>query len=146
MVDEVLSIEKGLRPNPDIYLSQAYQDAHAEIFSGGAVRIQPSAPTGTIGRTETWVLPKTTAMDAIKQSAGDVSKLEEFLGLDKGYLGTNPVLVDIPNPTGYRIPTGNEFGANNFWRPGGFTSPGGLPEAIIHPVKPEFYTTNPVFP
>ncbi|MCA1857554.1 DUF6531 domain-containing protein [Massilia oculi] len=144
--EAVLNTEKGLRPNPDSYLSQAYRDAHAEIFRGGAARIQPSAPTGTIGRTETWVFPQSTTRDAIARAGNDVSKLEELLGLDKGYLGANPVLVEIPNPIGYRIPTGNEFGANGFWRPGGFTYPGGLPEAVIDPVPPGAYTTKPVFP
>ena len=91
------------------------------------------------------MLPKSVAEQAIVQSGGNVATLEQLLGLDKGYLGQNPVVVNIPRPVGYRIPTGNEFGANPFWRPGGFTSPGGLPEAVIDPVKPGQYTVTPVF-
>jgi filamentous hemagglutinin len=109
------------------------------------VRIQPAAPTGTIGRTETWVFPKSLADDAVASSGGDVRALEKLLGLDDGYLGGAPVRVDIPKPLGYRIPTGNEFGANSFWRPGGVTWPGGLPEAVINPVLPGGYVVNPVF-
>lgn len=144
-IDEILSIKKGDRPDPSTYLSKDYMDAHARLFDGGAVRIQPSAPTGTIGRTETWVLPKSTTDEAIARAGGDVRKFEELLGFDKGYLGNSPILVDIPKPTGYRIPTGNEFGANGYWRPGGFTYPGNLPEAVINPVPPGQYTFKPVF-
>ncbi|NSX11265.1 hemagglutinin repeat-containing protein [Pseudomonas lini] len=145
IVKKILSIEKGSRPLPDTYLSQAYRDMHAKMFDEGVVRVQPSAPTGTIGRTETRVLPKSVAQDAISRANGDVSKLEQYLGLDKGYLGNNPVLVNITKVDGYRIPSGNEFGANDFWRPGGFTSPGGLPEAVINPVQPGGYTVSNVF-
>jgi len=53
-------------------------------------------------------------------------------------------LIDIPSPQGYRIPTGNEFGANAFWRAGGYTS-GHLPEAIIDPVPVGSYTASPIF-
>ncbi|WP_454056445.1 LysM peptidoglycan-binding domain-containing protein [Cupriavidus sp. Marseille-Q8015] len=142
---DILSIAKGERPDPSTYLTQAYQDAHAALFQDGAVRIQPTAPTGTIGRTETWVFPKSLADDAIATAQGNVRVLEKMLGLDEGYLGSAPVRVDIPNPSGYRIPTGNEFGASSYWRPGGRTWPGGLPEAVINPVSPERYVVSSVF-
>ena len=78
--------------------------------------------------------------------AGDVRTLENVLGLDSGYLGNAPVRVDIPDPSGYRIPTGNEFAASDrFWRPGGSTWPGGLPEAVINPVRPGGYIVSPIF-
>jgi len=38
-----------------------------------------------------------------------------MLGLSKGDLGDVPVRIDISNPTGLRMPSGNEAGANNFW-------------------------------
>lgn len=142
---DILAIPKGARPPASDYLTQAYQDAHAALFEDGVVRIQPSAPTGTIGRTETWVIPKSVANDAIAKAGGDVGKLEQLLGYDPGYLGSSPVRIDIPAPTGYRIPTGNEFGANNYWRPGGLTSPGGLPEAVIKPVPAGSYVVSPAF-
>jgi hypothetical protein len=68
-----------------------------------------------------------------KKSGGDIRKLEELLGLNRGDLGEAPVRVDIPEPTGLRMPSGNEPGANEFWLPGGYTS-GGLPEAVIDQV------------
>lgn len=143
---DILSLPKGSRPPASDYLTPAYQDAHAALFEGGVARIQPSAPTGTIGRTETWVLPKSVADDTIAQAGGDISKLEQLLGYDPGYLGSSPVRVDIPSPSGYRIPTGNEFGANTFWRPGGLTRPGGLPEATIDPVPVGSYVANSIYP
>ena len=60
-----------------------------------------------------------------------------------GYLGTSPVRVDIPNPTGLRMPSGNVPGANGLWIPGGYTS-GGIMEAIINPVNPEQYNIKPI--
>ena len=144
-VDEILSTPKGQRPNPVTYLSAEYLAEHAAMFKSGVARVQPSAPSGKIGRTETWVLPKSVADEAISRAGGDVGKLEKLLGLDSGYLGSSPVRVDIPSPTGYRIPTGNEFGANDYWRPGGYTWPGGLPEAVVDAVLPSNYAVTKVF-
>ncbi|HEY5535044.1 MAG TPA: hypothetical protein VIL99_08950, partial [Ignavibacteria bacterium] len=58
------------------------------------------------------------ADDLITQAGGNVSKLEQLLGLSQGSLGTNPVRIDIVNPTGLRLPSGNELGANAQWIPG----------------------------
>ena len=111
-------------------MSVAERKAHAALFDDGVVRIGPSSPTGPIGRTETWVFPRSVVDNLTKQAGGDVAKLERLLGLDVGYLGKSPVLVEIPFPKSVRIPSGNEVGANPFWRAGGQTS-GGIPEAII---------------
>ena len=143
--DEILRLEKGKRPAPETYLSTEYVAKHRAFFDDGVVRIQPSAPEGKIGRTETWVLPKSVAEKMIAESKGNPRNLEKMLGLDENYLGNNPVLVEIHQAQGFRIPSGNEFAANEFWRPGGFTYPGGLPEAVIDPVLPGGYTTKPVF-
>lgn len=141
----VVETPKGQRPAAATYLTEAYKAAHAALFAHGAVRIQPTAPTGKIGFTETWVLPPSVADAAIARAGGDPRKLEELLGLDAGYLGAAPVRVDIPAPQNYRIPSGNEFAANAFWRPGGLTWEGGLPEAVIDPVLPGGYVVTPVF-
>ena len=77
----------------------------------------------------------------IKIDDGDVSKLEDLLGFDRGYLGTNPVRVDIDSPSGLRMPSGNELGANNYWEPGGYTS-GGVKEAVIDPAPSGTYIVN----
>ena len=143
--DEILVTPKGLRPDPSTYLSKNYIQRHSALFESGAARIQPSAPSGTIGRTETWVFPKSVVSDAVSSASGDPRKLESLLGLDANYLGEAPVLVDIPNPQNLRIPSGNEFGANGFWRPGGLTYPGRIPEAVIDPVLQSGYSVSPVF-
>lgn len=140
----VLETPKGQRPAPATYLTEAYRTAHAALFAKGAVRIQPKAPTGQIGVTETWVMPAVVADTLIATAKGDMRELERLLGFAPDYLGANPVRVDIAAPKNYRIPTGNEYAAFPEWRPGGLTWEGGLPEAVIDPVQPGEYVVSPV--
>ncbi|QJD85852.1 RHS repeat protein [Cohnella herbarum] len=134
VVDKILATDKGLRPNPSTYLSKEYIDSHLAMFEGGVTKIQWGAPTRPLGPpTGTFIMPKSVADDLIAKSGGDVSKLEELLSLDPGTLGSSPVRVDIPKPTGLRMPDGNEVGANSQWIPGGYTS-GGIIEATIDQV------------
>jgi hypothetical protein len=91
------------------------------------------------------VLPKSYVAQTINDAGGDVRKLEQLLGLDRGYLGDNPVLVEVAKPARLRMPSGNEPGANLQWRPGGYTS-GGVPEAVIDQIPSGAYTIRPVFP
>lgn len=72
-------------------------------------------------------------------------ELERLLGFDPGTLGSNPVRVDIPNPVNLRVPSGNEFGANRNFVPGGITS-GGIREATIDPVPRGSFTVTPIVP
>jgi hypothetical protein len=37
----------------------------------------------TIGRTETWVMPKTVGIDTIAKSRGDAADIEQMLCLDR---------------------------------------------------------------
>jgi hypothetical protein len=133
----------GPRPAPESYLSQEYIDAHASLFRNGAARVQ-SSTRGFGARRDTWVIPADLARSAIKQAGGNVAALERSLGLNPGDLGTNPMLVEIPKPLNLRMPSGNEVGANSFWRPGGYTS-GGVPEAVINAPVPGSYTMKPVW-
>ena len=66
-------------------------------------------------------MPKLVADNLISRTGGNIQKLEQFLSLEPGTLGSFPVRIDIPNPSGLRMPSGNELGANSQWRPGGFT-------------------------
>ena len=101
-------------------------------------------PTGAVGPLDgTFVMPASVADDLIKQANGDIRILEQLLGLDSGTLGKNPVRIDINHPTGLRMPTGNEAGANDFWLPGGYTS-GRIPEAVVDQIQPGQYTIVPI--
>lgn len=144
-VDKILSAPDGHRPNPRTYLSEAYIDKHLSEFRSGVTKIAARAPSGTVGGpTGTFVMPSSVADDVIRQAGGSVSKLEELLGLKPGTLGTNPVRIDIENPKGLRIPSGNEAGVNEYWFPGGYTS-GGAKEAVIDAAKLGEYTVNSVY-
>ena len=142
---EAKSLPKGSRPDPSTYLDAGYISNHLAKFDGGAVKIVPYTSSGTVGPPGgTFVLPKSQVDDLISQSNGSVSKLEELLRLDPGYLGATPNRIDIPNPSGTRMPSGNELGANDNWIPGGQTS-GGIFEATVDQIQPGTYTWGSVF-
>ena len=122
-------------PNPKTYLEPAYVAEHLSKFEGGVSKIAwgVNPKYSEIGpQGGHFVMPKSVADDVISRAGGHVPTIEKLLGLPKGELGNAPVRIDIPNPTGLRMPSGNELGANDFWVPGGYTS-GGIPEAAIDP-------------
>ncbi len=69
-----------------------------------------------------------------------------MLGLEEGSLGNSPVRIDIDSPEGIHIPNGNEAGSrwNTNWRPGGYTYPCGIPEAVANQIPEGSYTVNPI--
>jgi hypothetical protein len=143
-IDEILSMERGTRPDPFTYLSKEYIANHLAEFDGGVTKITANPPSGVVGPPGgTFVMPKSVADALITQSGGDVAKLEELLSLEPGTLGSNPVRVDIESPEGLRMPSGNEFGANSQWIPGGYTG-GRITEATIDPAVPGTYTVTPI--
>ncbi|SAD49646.1 RhsB [Enterobacter hormaechei] len=128
-------ISKPDFPNPATYLDAGKISRHLELFKGGVTKfvwgINPEfSHLGPPGGH--FVMPRTVADDLIRRSGGNIPKLDRLLGLNAGDLGDAPLRVDINNPTGLRMPTGNERGANEFWLPGGYTS-GDIPEAAIDP-------------
>ncbi len=140
----VTSVEKGSRPDPHSYLTTEYIKQHLSIFKNGVTKIVAKPPTGTAGPpTGTFVIPYTEATELITKASGNISILENLLGLPNGSLGSNPVRIDILNPKGLRIPTGNELGANYQWGPGGFTS-ANLMEAISDSPKTTEYTVTKI--
>lgn len=142
--DEILKTPKGSRPDPITYLNNEYIANHLAKFSKGVTKIAAQAPKGTAGPPSgTFVMPSYIADDLIARAGGNVAKLEELLGLPLGSLGNNPVRIDIENPTGLRLPSGNELGANSQWIPGGYTS-GGLLETIIDPPVIGAYVVTPI--
>jgi hypothetical protein len=140
-INEIISAPIGERPNPASYLPQEYIDAHLEKFDEGATKfVAKIYGNGYIGpRGGTYVIPKQVADELVEQSGGDVSKLEELLGLNPGTLGEHPIRVDVETPNGLEMPQGNEPGTNINWLPGGYTS-GGLPEARVDQIPPGDYT------
>ena len=143
--DEVIAVQKGSRPLPDTYLSPSEIKEALAPFGNGVVKIKANPPSGTEGPPGgTFVMPKAQADDIIRQANGDVKMLEKLLGLRPGDLGASPVRVDIPEPKGLRLPSGNELGANEYWVPGGRTS-GGIREATIDPVPKGEYSIKKVF-
>ncbi|PQQ65694.1 hypothetical protein [Acetivibrio saccincola] len=142
---EILDTPKGFRPDPSTYLNTDYISSHLAKFEGGVTKITAYIPTETVGPPGgTFVMPKSLADEIIEKSGGNISKLEELLGLDPGTLGTNPVRIDILSPKGLRMPSGNELGASLQWLPGGYTA-GGVPEATIDPAPIGTYIAKTLF-
>jgi hypothetical protein len=143
--ESILAMPKGSRPNPNVYLYQNYIDNHLSAFQHGVTKITSYNPTGTIGPPGgTFVLPTSTADVLIQQAGGNINTLEDLLGLNRGDLGTTPYRIDVASPSGLRMPSGNEPGANEFWIPGGKTS-GGILEATIDQIQPGTYTKQVIF-
>ena len=142
---EALSKPKGSRPDPSTYLSKEYIAEHLKKFEEGVTKITSYDPTGSIGPPGgTFVLPKSQADALIKQANGDARKLEELLGLKEGDLGSSPFRIDVNKPSGLKMPSGNEVGANEHWIPGGRTS-GGIFEATVNQIQLGSYVKQKVF-
>jgi hypothetical protein len=89
-------------------------------------------------------MPKIIADELVVKANGDISSLEKLLALEPGTLGDNPVRIDVIDPKGLRMPSGNEWGANSKWIPGGYTTEG-IIEAIIDPATVGTYTWSNIF-
>ena len=144
--DSVLSMSKNNRPNVEYVYTPEYIKAHKQQFENGAIKFQKFTPeeggynNGAVGNEKdhvAFVMPKEAGETLIKVTKGDPELLEDILGLHRGDLGSSPVAIEIPpesikNP---RIPSGNEESAfEGFWKPGGQTFPGNMPEAVIDEV------------
>ena len=126
------------RPDPEEYLSSNYIKEHNALFDEGVAAFAKNdywiQKEGYFGRPDgAFVFPKDVAEAMVKEADGDPHVLEKLLGLDKGSLGNNPIMIEPKEVENLRIPNGNEGGAsgNVQWRPGGKTYPGGVPESVI---------------
>ncbi|UOC12037.1 hypothetical protein KIP81_01475 [Streptococcus equinus] len=141
--EEILSDAKGNRQPVDDYLTADSIAQHKQQFSNGASRFQVFEPStsyqdGIIGGKDgnSFWLPQEHA-DIIQEVAnGDNRRYEIILGFDDGYLGNQPLYrLDASSETvaqkGISIPSGNEDGANSWWRPGGRTYPGDMLEGVM---------------
>lgn len=147
--DDILKIDKDVtpRPNPEEYLHSDYIKNHRRQFDNGAIKFQKFTPeeggfnNGAIGNPKdhvAFVMPKDVGETLIEVSKGDPRILEDLLGLHPGDLGDSPVAIDIPaeNLHNVRIPSGNEDSAfEGYWKPGGRTYPGDMPEAVVDEVS-----------
>ena len=142
----VLSIPKKERPSVEKVYSSEYIEAHKQQFENGAIKIQKYTPeeggynNGAVGNIKdhvAFVMPKEVGEILIKVTKGDPELLEDILGLHRGDLGPSPVAIEIPPESikNLRIPSGKEDSAfDGFWKPGGQTFPGNIPEAVIDEV------------
>ena len=142
----VLSIPKKDRPIVEKVYSSEYIKAHKQQFENGAIKFQKFTPeeggynNGAVGHEKDYVafvMPKEAGEILIKVTKGDPELLEDILGLHRGDLGSSPVAIEIPPESikNLRIPSGNEDSAfDGFWKPGGQTFPGNMPEAVIDEV------------
>ena len=131
-IDEILATPKGQRPDPSTYMSQAEIDEHLARFDNGAVRFRDTA-YDSAGPPGGFVMPRDEFERMVEETGGDLSQIEDRLGLTPGHLSSGkmePVLIEADDFSNIRVPSGNEGGANEHWLPGGFTS-GGAPEAVM---------------
>ena len=140
--------QKGIfRPDVEDYLTPKYIEAHRQLFKNGASRFQKFQPSenwneGIVGSgdgTSFW-LSKEHADIIEKVANGDNRLYEIILGLDEGYLGDGPlyrldVTPEVVAEKGISIPSGNEVGANDWWRPAGRTFPGDIPEGVMEDIS-----------
>ena len=143
---EAIDKEITPRPKPERYLHPDYIEAHRHQFDNGAIKIQKFMPqkggfnNGAIGSNKdhvAFVMPKDVGETLIDVSKGNPRLLEDLLGLHPGDLGDAPVAIDIPYDSikNLKVPSGNEASAfEDFWKPGGQTFPGNMPEAVIDEV------------
>lgn len=133
---EIIATEKGLRPDPDTYLSPEYTARHLEKFDDGATRFMTESNFNKYGIAQrdgtSFVMAKGEVDALLQRTEGDPRAMERELGLPDGFFDSAVVRVDIPQPqdAGLRMPSGNEAGANDLWIPGG-KLPTGLSEAVI---------------
>lgn len=140
--------QKGIfRPDVEEYLTPKYIEAHRQLFKNGASLFQKFQPSenwngGIVGGddgTSFW-LSKEHADIIEKVANGDNRLYEIILGLDEGYLGDGPlyrldVTPEVVAEKGISIPSGNEAGANDWWRPAGRTFPGDIPEGVMEDIS-----------
>ena len=134
---EALSKPKGSRLAPRTYLDADYIANHLSKFDDGAIRFTSRkflGDYGTLGPDGGFVMPKSEFDKLLKETNGDLRKIEKKLGLKEGYLDNDDTmiaLIEKKDLKDIRMPTGNEGGADpELWIPGGKTS-GGVSEAVM---------------
>lgn len=137
--DEIVATEKGQRPPPDTYLPPEYIADHLNNFQDGASRIlirsdfeEYGVGKPDPGKSE-FVLTKEDADAIMAEAGGDPVKVAQKLGIPEDQLaGDSIVIIDFHPDGSYEplMPSGNEWGANKQWIPGGRLPEGDL-EAVV---------------
>ena len=139
-IDKILAIPKGQRPNPFEYLTEFYIKIHLKKFENEGIAsrivlkkdyIKYGIGKPDAGKTE-FVALKSEIDDLLKQCKGDANILSETLGIPKEQLEGGLIRIDfrLTDKNKVHLPSGNEFGTNPQWLPGGKLPKGEL-EAII---------------
>lgn len=137
--DEIIATPKNERPLPETYLPAKYIDNHLSEFSNGASRIVPRDAYDAygVGKPDQWASEFVGSKDGIsktiQETAGNTQEMAKQLGISKEQLESGELLrIDFFPGDKYKIviPSGNEFGANSQWLPGG-RLPTGKPEVVI---------------
>ena len=138
----------GERPNPEMLLSSSEINEHLAQFENGAsylvtertyeAFIEDAIGHPTLGRPGELFVTTSEQIDTLLKNAnGDYRVIEKALGFDEGTFskGGGLVRINISEPYNYelRLPSGNEYGANNHFIFGGKTD-GGFPEAVVSDV------------
>lgn len=148
----ILSIEKGMRPDPSTYLTPSYIAEHLAKFDNGASRFMTEDNLNKYGIGQrdgtSFVMPSREATSLLESTSGNARTLEKALGLPENFLESNKLVrIDIPKvrELNLRIPSGNEAGANDFWMPGGKLPNGNL-EAVLDTggLSKEYHNIVPV--
>ncbi|HEL0142593.1 TPA: hypothetical protein TUC27_000926 [Streptococcus equi subsp. zooepidemicus] len=143
----ILAQAKGKRDSVELYLASEYIETHRHLFDNGATRFQKFKPNvdyqdGLVGDdlgNSFWLSTKDA--DIIQEIGKGNNRLyETLLGFDEGYLEDGPlyrldVSPEVVSQKGVSIPSGNEKGANSWWRPGGRTYPGNIPEGVMQGIS-----------
>lgn len=141
----------GERPNPEMLYSREYIETHIQNFEQGGsylvskdvydARIADDIKNPFLGRPGELFISTTDEIDsALIKSNGNLAELEKIMGFDEGWFSKHGgvVRIDIKDPLSYeiRLPSGNEYGANAHFVPGGKTDGGAL-ESVINNVPNE---------
>lgn len=139
VADDIVGVPKGSRPAPETYLEQAYIDEHLGSFKrdGGAFLFTAddiANPKYPSFNPQKFLMNKTDLDGVVAQyrATGDVAVLENALGYNPGSLKGKDVFMMTVRDPDVVMPSGNEGGANNLWRPGGLTDPGGMREGVLN--------------
>ena len=128
----LINMEKETRLDPSDYISDEEIRRHIRIFEEEGVakiiskeqlKYAEKNYRGAIGpESGQYATSEVIIEKAIKASDGDPRKLEKLL----------------------EFPSGNEKGANDYWKPGGYTS-GGIPEVVVNQFALGEYSVERVF-